>query len=71
MVVSPTAHGCDESVKLQSYCGFGSSDSVGVVDSYFPDCKYFNEFERFDRYVDKLKERRIFKSDRQNDNLFT
>jgi len=25
-------------------------DSVGVLDSYFPDCKYFSEFERFDRY---------------------
>jgi len=25
-------------------------DSVGILDSYFPDCKYFSEFERFDRY---------------------
>lgn len=25
-------------------------DSVGVLDSYFPDCKFFTEFERFDRY---------------------
>jgi len=25
-------------------------DSVGVLDSYFPNCKYFSEFERFDRY---------------------
>jgi len=29
------------------------SDSVGVLDSYFPDTKYFKEFERFDRYIDK------------------
>ncbi len=27
-------------------------DSVGILDSYFPDCKYFSEFERFDRYCD-------------------
>ena len=25
-------------------------DSVGILDSYFPDCKYFSEFERFDRF---------------------
>ena len=25
-------------------------DSVGVLDSYFPSCKYFSEFERFDRF---------------------
>jgi UDP-N-acetyl-2-amino-2-deoxyglucuronate dehydrogenase len=29
-------------------------DSVGILDSYFPECRYFNEFERFDRYCDKL-----------------
>lgn len=27
-------------------------DSVGVLDSYFPDARFFTEFERFDRYVD-------------------
>jgi len=26
------------------------SDSVGILDSYFPDCKYFSELERFIRY---------------------
>lgn len=31
------------------------SDSVGVIDSYFPDSAFFTEFERFDRYVDKLR----------------
>jgi UDP-N-acetyl-2-amino-2-deoxyglucuronate dehydrogenase len=25
-------------------------DSVGILDSYFPGCKYFSEFERFDRF---------------------
>lgn len=28
------------------------SDSVGVIDSYFPDARFFTEFERFDRFVD-------------------
>jgi len=31
------------------------SDSVGVIDSYFPDSAFFIEFERFDRHIDKLR----------------
>lgn len=31
------------------------NDSVGVMDSYFPDAHFFVEFERFDRHVDKLR----------------
>ena len=30
-------------------------DSVGVLDRYFPGAHFFTEFERFDRYADKLK----------------
>ena len=30
-------------------------DSVGVIDSYFPEADFFTEFERFDRYVDKKR----------------
>jgi len=30
-------------------------DSVGFIDSYFPDSDFFVEFERFDRHIDKLK----------------
>ncbi|BCD67947.1 Gfo/Idh/MocA family oxidoreductase [Nitratiruptor sp. YY09-18] len=30
-------------------------DSVGIIDSYFPDADFFTEFERFDRHVDKLR----------------
>ncbi len=30
-------------------------DSVGVLDSYFPNANFFTEYERFDRYVEKLK----------------
>jgi len=33
------------------------NDSVGVMDSYFPDADFFTEFERFDRHVDKLRRR--------------
>ncbi len=31
------------------------NDSVGVIDSYFPDARFFVEFERFDRHVDRLR----------------
>lgn len=30
-------------------------DSVGVMDSYFPNADFFVEFERFDRHINKLK----------------
>lgn len=29
------------------------NDSVGILDRYFPDCKFFNEFERFERFLTK------------------
>ena len=29
-------------------------DSVGILDSYFDSCPFFTEFERFDRYLEKL-----------------
>ena len=31
------------------------SDSVGIIDSYFPGSAFFTEFERFDRHLEKLK----------------
>lgn len=31
------------------------SDSVGIIDSYFPESHFFVEFERFDRHIDKLR----------------
>ena len=30
-------------------------DSVGVLDSYFPDASFFTEFERFDRFLEKQR----------------
>lgn len=37
------------------------NDSVGVIDSYFPDADFFTEFERFDRHVDKLRRANVGK----------
>lgn len=33
---------------------FDPYDGIGIIDSYFPECNFFTEFERFDRYLDKL-----------------
>lgn len=33
---------------------FDPNDSVGIIDSYFPEADFFTEFERFDRHIDKL-----------------
>lgn len=30
-------------------------DSVGIMDSYFPDAAFFTESERFDRHLDKMR----------------
>jgi UDP-N-acetyl-2-amino-2-deoxyglucuronate dehydrogenase len=32
---------------------FDPNDSVGIIDSYFPEAPFFTEFERFDRHLDK------------------
>ena len=34
---------------------FDPNDSVGIIDSYFPEANFFTEFERFDRHIDKLR----------------
>ena len=31
------------------------NDSIGIIDSHFPDAHFFTEFERFDRHIDKLR----------------
>ncbi|MEM9695058.1 MAG: Gfo/Idh/MocA family oxidoreductase, partial [Myxococcota bacterium] len=30
-------------------------DSVGVIDSYFPEARFFSEIERFDRFLEKMR----------------
>ena len=39
----------------QMIAALDPNDSVGIIDSYFPDADFFTEFERFDRHVDKLR----------------
>lgn len=39
----------------QLVAALDKSDTVGIMDSYFPRTHFFTEFERFDRHLDKLK----------------
>lgn len=39
----------------QLLAAYDKTDSVGVMDSYFPKADFFVEYERFDRHLDKLK----------------
>ena len=34
---------------------FDPYDGIGILDKYFPNASYFKEFERFDRYINKLR----------------
>ncbi|WOH48847.1 Gfo/Idh/MocA family oxidoreductase [Bradyrhizobium sp. sBnM-33] len=36
---------------------YDPNDSVGIIDSHFPDAGFFTEFELFDRHVDRLRRR--------------
>ncbi|MEX6626299.1 Gfo/Idh/MocA family oxidoreductase [Tenacibaculum salmonis] len=38
-------------------------DSVGVMDSYFPNADFFVEFERFDRHIEKIKRKQNIQLD--------
>ena len=33
---------------------FDPHDGVGILDKYFPEVKFFNQFERMDRYLNKI-----------------
>ena len=41
--------------KNELIVAFDPFDSVGIIDSFFPDAAFFTEFERFDRHVDKIR----------------
>lgn len=44
-----------KSTQNQLVAALDPNDSVGIIDSYFPDADFFTEFERFDRHLDKLR----------------
>ena len=40
----------------QMVAAFDKSDSVGIIDSFFPEAAFFTEMELFDRHASKLKQ---------------
>ena len=44
-----------KATKSRLVAALDPNDSVGIIDSYFPDADFFTEFERFDRHIDKLR----------------
>lgn len=53
--IAPRHLGAIRHVGGDLIAAFDPRDSVGIMDSFFPQCEFFTEFERFDRYIDKLK----------------
>ena len=47
----------------QLVAALDKNDSVGILDSYFPDAHFFTEFERFDRHLEKLRREKNQKVD--------
>jgi UDP-N-acetyl-2-amino-2-deoxyglucuronate dehydrogenase len=39
----------------QLIAALDKNDSVGIIDSYFPNADFFVEYERFDRHLEKIK----------------
>lgn len=55
--VAPRHMKAIHAVKGDLKVAYDPNDSVGVIDSHFPDAHFFTEFERFDRHIDKLRRR--------------
>lgn len=55
--VAPRHMTAMKAVKGDLKVAYDPNDSVGIIDSHFPDAHFFTEFERFDRHIDKLRRR--------------
>jgi Predicted dehydrogenases and related proteins len=44
------------------YAAYDKFDSVGIIDSYFPKCSFFTQYELFERHLSKTKEHLDFVS---------
>ena len=55
--IAPRHLAAIQSVGGELVAAMDPNDSVGILDSYFPEAAFFTEFERFDRHLEKLKRR--------------
>ena len=53
--IAPRHMGAMKATGGQLLAAYDPNDSVGIIDSHFPDADFFTEFERFDRYIDKRR----------------
>lgn len=53
--IAPRHMGAIKTVNGNLLVAYDPNDSVGIIDSHFPQADFFTEFERFDRHVDKLR----------------
>ena len=55
--IAPKHMGAIKATGQQLVAATDPHDSVGILDSYFPGCRFFTEIERFDRHLEKLRRR--------------
>ena len=53
--IAPKHMSAIKATNSELIAAYDPNDSVGIIDSYFPNASFFTEFERFDRFVDKLR----------------
>ncbi len=52
--IAPRHMNAIKDTKNELVAALDPNDSVGIIDSFFPNAHFFTEFERFDRHIDKL-----------------
>ncbi|MEZ5044612.1 MAG: Gfo/Idh/MocA family oxidoreductase [Saprospiraceae bacterium] len=53
--IAPRHMGAIKDTGNELVAALDPNDSVGIIDSYFPQADFFTEFERFDRHISKLE----------------
>jgi UDP-N-acetyl-2-amino-2-deoxyglucuronate dehydrogenase len=53
--IAPRHMGAIRETGNKLVAAFDPNDSVGIIDSYFPDAEFYTEFERFDRHIDTMR----------------
>lgn len=53
--IAPRHMGAVKATGNRIVAALDPNDSVGIIDSFFPDARFFTEYERFDRHLDKLR----------------
>lgn len=53
--IAPRHMGAIKDTGNKLVAAYDPNDSVGIIDSHFPEADFFTEFERFDRHVDKKR----------------